>query len=157
MRSTDTDRTITSALTNLAALFPPNGDDVWHDELPWIPIPIHTKPIDQDYTLMGPQSCAKYNALFKNYLNKSPEVREILMQNAYLFEYWSEMCGKNIDTIQEASYLYNGLVIEDHQNKKYVTILQIDGFNFDTNFSLNFKVARLGCKSNQSKWNIGKY
>lgn len=79
---------------------------------------MHTKPIEEDYTLHAPQGCAKYGALFQDYLKKSPEVREIYMQNAYLFDYWSKMCGKKIDTIQQASYMYNGLIIEDHQNKE---------------------------------------
>lgn len=118
MQSTDTDRTIASALTNVAALFPPNGSDVWHKDLPWIPIPVHTKPLEQDYTLHGPHGCAKYDALFKSFLQESPEVRDIYMQNAYLFEHWSKMCGKEIKTIQDASYLYNTLVIEDHRNIK---------------------------------------
>ena len=49
MRSTDFDRTLMSAYSNLAGLFPPNGSEVWNDNLQWQPIPVHTVPQDRDH------------------------------------------------------------------------------------------------------------
>ena len=37
-----------SAMTNLAALFSPEGISVWNPSLPWQPIPVHTVPISED-------------------------------------------------------------------------------------------------------------
>lgn len=37
-----------SAMTNLAALFPPEGVSVWNPGLPWQPIPVHTVPLSED-------------------------------------------------------------------------------------------------------------
>lgn len=37
-----------SAMTNLAALFPPEGISVWNPSLPWQPIPVHTVPVSED-------------------------------------------------------------------------------------------------------------
>ena len=37
-----------SAMTNLAALFPPEGISVWNPNLPWQPIPVHTVPVSED-------------------------------------------------------------------------------------------------------------
>uniref|UniRef100_A0A2K5DU56 acid phosphatase n=1 Tax=Aotus nancymaae TaxID=37293 RepID=A0A2K5DU56_AOTNA len=48
IRSTDVDRTLMSAMTNLAALFPPEGYSIWNPTLPWQPIPVHTVPLSED-------------------------------------------------------------------------------------------------------------
>jgi len=38
-----------TAEANLAGLFPPQGSQVWNDELLWQPVPVHTVPVDTDY------------------------------------------------------------------------------------------------------------
>ncbi|ELW48266.1 Prostatic acid phosphatase [Tupaia chinensis] len=48
VQSTDVDRTLMSAMTNLAALFPPEGASVWNPSLLWQPVPVHTVPISED-------------------------------------------------------------------------------------------------------------
>uniref|UniRef100_A0A2I3M935 acid phosphatase n=1 Tax=Papio anubis TaxID=9555 RepID=A0A2I3M935_PAPAN len=48
IRSTDVDRTLMSAMTNLAALFPPEGVSIWNPNLLWQPIPVHTVPLSED-------------------------------------------------------------------------------------------------------------
>ena len=59
VRSTDVDRTLMSALSNLAGLFPPQGDQVWEADLPWQPIPVHTLPQDEDYLLSSHAHCPR--------------------------------------------------------------------------------------------------
>ncbi|XP_043824415.1 prostatic acid phosphatase isoform X2 [Dromiciops gliroides] len=54
VRSTDVDRTLMSAMTNLAALFPPEGSSIWNPQILWQPIPVHTIPTSQDQLLYLP-------------------------------------------------------------------------------------------------------
>lgn len=44
IRSTDVDRTLMSALSNLAGLYEPVAKDVWNPDIHWQPIPVHTSP-----------------------------------------------------------------------------------------------------------------
>lgn len=48
VQSTDVDRTLMSALSNLAGLFPPTGKQIWNQNINWQPIPIHTVPEKMD-------------------------------------------------------------------------------------------------------------
>ncbi|XP_045859515.1 prostatic acid phosphatase isoform X2 [Meles meles] len=48
IQSTDIDRTLMSAMTTLAGLFPPEGVSIWNPSLPWQPIPVHTLSLSED-------------------------------------------------------------------------------------------------------------
>ncbi|KAM4703060.1 testicular acid phosphatase homolog [Rhinophrynus dorsalis] len=73
VRSTDYDRTLMSAQANLAGLFPPIGTQVWHPEIPWQPIPVHTVPVSQDQLLKFPsKDCPRYYELMKE-TSQQPE------------------------------------------------------------------------------------
>lgn len=48
VRSTDVDRTLMSALSNLAGLYEPVKKDIWNPDIHWQPIPVHTQPEKTD-------------------------------------------------------------------------------------------------------------
>ncbi|XP_036705446.1 prostatic acid phosphatase isoform X2 [Balaenoptera musculus] len=78
VRSTDIDRTLMSAMTNLAALFPPEGISVWNPSLLWQPIPVHTVPVSEDRLLYLPfRNCSRFQELERKTL-KSEEFQKSL-------------------------------------------------------------------------------
>ncbi|XP_022094023.1 lysosomal acid phosphatase-like, partial [Acanthaster planci] len=64
VRSTDSDRTLMSAESDLAGFYPPQGSQIWKPGFDWMPIPVHTIPLDEDYLLKtnGPP-CPVYDEL----------------------------------------------------------------------------------------------
>ncbi|XP_010578438.1 PREDICTED: lysosomal acid phosphatase isoform X2 [Haliaeetus leucocephalus] len=48
IRSTDCDRTLMSAETNLAGLYPPEGQQMFNPNISWQPIPVHTVPESEE-------------------------------------------------------------------------------------------------------------
>jgi len=46
--SSDEERCLMSAESNLAGLYPPTPQEMWNSTLNWQPIPIHTKPRFED-------------------------------------------------------------------------------------------------------------
>ncbi|PNI96161.1 ACPP isoform 2, partial [Pan troglodytes] len=78
IRSTDVDRTLMSAMTNLAALFPPEGVSIWNPVLLWQPIPVHTVPLSEDQLLYLPfRNCPRFQELESETL-KSEEFQKRL-------------------------------------------------------------------------------
>lgn len=120
VQSTDVDRTLTSALSNLAGLFPPNGEEKWNDDIAWQPIPVHTIPKSMDHILAAEKDCPKYKELYTNYMKASKEVQRIYTEYADIFPYLSRMSGLNVTTITDVYWLYNTLDTEREQNKTFV-------------------------------------
>lgn len=48
IQSTDTDRTEMTASAFLAGAFPPDGKQIWNNNLAWVPIPIFSIPPNED-------------------------------------------------------------------------------------------------------------
>lgn len=116
VRSTDVDRTLMSAESHLAGLYPPNNSQTWNPDLIWQPIPIHTIPKDDDLLLALESKCPRYDELLAD-LNSSPDVRSRLDSNKELLEYLAEHSGLNMTEIDDIEYLYDTLFIEDRFNK----------------------------------------
>lgn len=57
IRSTDVDRTLMSALCNLASFYYPDAPDRFEKNLAWSPTPIHTAPLTDDKVIFFFPQC----------------------------------------------------------------------------------------------------
>lgn len=123
IRSTDVNRTLVSAMANLAGMFPagqPGVDfpteNATHGKWParWTPIPVHTVPERNDYVGNILADCPRAEQLHKM-LQHSKEFRQIEKENRLFFDYISQQTGKNfslvnINELNDVTYiemLYN--------------------------------------------------
>ena len=115
IRSTDTDRTLMSALSNLAGLFPPDSEQTWNPSLAWQPIPVHTVPQSEDYLLSSHADCPRFTELQEE-IEKGEWMQRIYKNNQQLFEFISEKSGTHITDIVKLDYIYDSLLIESENN-----------------------------------------
>ncbi|XP_055485789.1 prostatic acid phosphatase isoform X1 [Psammomys obesus] len=117
IRSTDVDRTLMSAMTNLAALFPPEGISVWNPSLPWQPIPVHTVSLSEDRLLYLPfRDCPRFQELKRETL-QSEEFQKRLHPYKSFIETLSSLSGfTNQDLFGIWSNVYDPLYCEGAHN-----------------------------------------
>ena len=58
-----------SAMSNLAGLYPPKGNQIWNPNLLWQPIPVHTRPLADDNLLSSHAKCPKFKQLYEELMN----------------------------------------------------------------------------------------
>ncbi|XP_046387697.1 prostatic acid phosphatase-like [Ischnura elegans] len=115
VRSTDVDRTLMSAESNLAGLYPPQGNQIWEEGITWQPIPIHTLPESLDQILAGKKPCPRYEYEFKK-SKELPEIKMLNEESKELYKYLTEKTGKLVHDIESVEFLYNTLTIEERFN-----------------------------------------
>ncbi|ESN98287.1 hypothetical protein HELRODRAFT_84756 [Helobdella robusta] len=93
IRSTDTDRTLMSAYSNLAGLYPPADGQIWNDELAWQPIPVHTVQNSLDYLLNMEVDCPSYERIYQGVMH-GDEVQQIMTKYKNFFDFVKEKSGK---------------------------------------------------------------
>ncbi|KRT80736.1 Phosphatase [Oryctes borbonicus] len=109
--ATDYDRTKTSLQLVLASLYPPKGQNVWHEELNWQPIPYYSSPSEYDNVLGGllekPEFLAAYGKNFEN-----SEAKKLFQQQHDVIEYLRKHTGDDIKYIRDVWLLLGTLVTE---------------------------------------------
>ncbi|XP_066251829.1 prostatic acid phosphatase-like isoform X2 [Euwallacea similis] len=137
VQSTDVDRTLQSAASNLAGLFPPEDEQVWNRNLLWQPVPIHTVPQSNDAVLATSVPCDKHSSL-RNELMNSEEFQKINEELAPLFKNISELAGYStvdITTFAEihstiAIYREFNLTLEDWTDTYWEQIFRVAALDF---------------------------
>ncbi|KAJ3584679.1 hypothetical protein NHX12_015174, partial [Muraenolepis orangiensis] len=116
VRSTDYDRTLMSAEANLAALYPPSGEQIFKKDLNWQPIPVHTVPVDQDKLLHLPVGdCPRYNQL----MTETKQSQEYInMTNIYsdFLAMVQNKTGINSPDLETVWSIYDTLFCESSHN-----------------------------------------
>lgn len=114
-----------SAEANTAGLFPPEGDQIWNPQLKWQPVPVHTRPIEDDYKLaLSLTDCDHYIYLLLEYLQESDRI-DLIKQNQTLINYVEMKSGEKLPMALDIGHLYDTLSIEQMQGKWYVFVAEL--------------------------------
>ncbi|CAG5056632.1 unnamed protein product [Parnassius apollo] len=105
VRTTDYDRTKMTALTAMAALYPPLPPQRWNPALNWQPVPYDTLQYHSDDLLYW-YNCPPYTKM-RDSIYELPEVKKWLEPYASLFTYLSDKTGTNITTPEDVFFLDN--------------------------------------------------
>ncbi|XP_077439814.1 lysosomal acid phosphatase [Vanacampus margaritifer] len=117
VRSTDYDRTLMSAESNLAGLYPPNGEQVFSPNIPWQPIPVHTVPQSEEKLLAFPQrDCPRYEELM-NETEQTEEYVNLTNANKDIMELVRNKTGLKIMNVDAVWSVYDTLFCESRHNK----------------------------------------
>ncbi|XP_053624392.1 prostatic acid phosphatase-like isoform X1 [Plodia interpunctella] len=115
VRSTDVDRTLMSAQSNLAGMYPPSGNSVWNQNLMWQPLPVHTEPEKEDKLLAMKKHCPKYNIALDQYVH-SREYKTRLNKYQNLMNYLTAYTGSKVTDYNDINNIYDLLYIESLYN-----------------------------------------
>ncbi|KAJ0181342.1 hypothetical protein K1T71_003427 [Dendrolimus kikuchii] len=114
VRSSDKSRCLMSAYTFLAGLYPPTEKQLWHPELPWQPIPVHSLPRELDNIVAGTKPCKYFMSMYDEQLaekNADPKFTE-------LFDYLTKYTNQSIRNIVTADFLYSTLQTQQEAGLK---------------------------------------
>jgi lysosomal acid phosphatase len=119
--SSDADRAIMSAQSNMAGLWPPTPKDPrseWNADVKWQPIPIHTIPKKIDNFINFGAPCPRFKELKKEYTNDSPFAKSINddPKNAKLCQYIIENTGVHECDFEVISDIWDTLRIQKAYN-----------------------------------------
>lgn len=103
-----------SAQVLAAGLFPPGEDEVWNKEIPWQPVPIHTRPLSQEQLLAWKIPCPRFIFFFQQY-QSSAEYKSIFSQYKTTIKNWERHSGQSLDKLADIMYLYDTLIVENRK------------------------------------------
>ncbi|XP_068612318.1 lysosomal acid phosphatase [Brachionichthys hirsutus] len=115
IRSTDSDRTLMSAESNLAGLYPPTGQQVFMPDLNWQPIPVHTVSSSEERLLSFPLgNCPHYDQLMKE-TRQTEEYQNVVSKYQDVVEFVRNKTGQNF-TLDTIGIVYDTLFCESRHN-----------------------------------------
>lgn len=119
IESTDIDRTLQSAASNTAALFPPEGNDRWTEGASsigtaWQPVPVHTVPLHLDDRLWFGRRCEAFEQLLREAHEQL--IAHYHIHHKHLMAYVSRHSGSPLKTILDVWSVYDSLAVEAENN-----------------------------------------
>lgn len=105
-----------SAMSHLAGLYPPTGNQIWNRKVPWQPISVHTVPSAMDEVLgTDVNPCPAFDRALDAYL-QSAEYRDtgILIQR--LYDYISATFGEPFHDHRKMTVMYDSFRIQTLHN-----------------------------------------
>ncbi|XP_062845794.1 lysosomal acid phosphatase-like [Trichomycterus rosablanca] len=141
VRSTDHDRTLMSAASNLAGLYPPSVSQRFYFCLEWQPIPIHTVPLKDDRLLSFPLlNCPLYQSLIHE-----TKITKAFLNMTEMYKDFMEMVQKNtgldLPSIETVWSVYDTLFCEKKHGMRlpdWVTSDVMKKLKVLNNFSFQF-------------------
>lgn len=120
VQSSDVDRTLMSAQSTLAGLYPPFGNKVWNNNILWQPIPVHTMPVETDYLIAGQvPTCSSYQNALNEYM-ASDEMKKFQNSIQPFYDYLTVNTGVKIDSVHVLSIIRDTWLCETVHNYAYV-------------------------------------
>uniref|UniRef100_A0A7E4WDS5 Acid phosphatase n=1 Tax=Panagrellus redivivus TaxID=6233 RepID=A0A7E4WDS5_PANRE len=119
-RSTDTDRTLTSAYSQLAAIYSgsdngfPSTQNGWPTH--WVPVPVHTVDISTEHLLDADVQCPRMDQKKKEAV-QNPVYQAFMDQHAFMFKTISANAGQAITEINGLRGFYDVIFCERYNNK----------------------------------------
>eukprot|EP00794_Sanderia_malayensis_P012890 gene12890-14216_t len=127
-RSSDQERCLMSAESQLAALYPPKGWQVWNKNISWQPVPVHTVPGNKDQVLRPwDANCPRLKTLIEM-KRKSPEYVKISQEKKALLDYVSKNSGLTV-TVANLWKVSDALYVEKCHNLKLPDWVTNDTWN----------------------------
>lgn len=108
-----------SAECNLAGIYNLSTSDRWYYNLPWEPVPIHTRPLEDDAVVALEAPCAKYDKLYAEIIISKP-FTDLATENDVMFKFLSEKTGWDIQDIDYIRGLYSVFYIYSNYNSSYI-------------------------------------
>ncbi|KAK6166677.1 hypothetical protein SNE40_023315 [Patella caerulea] len=142
VNSSNVDRCLMSAYSNLAGLYYPNRDEEWNMNITWQPIPVHTIPEPLDNMISLQRVCPKYDQLYQRSL-KSPAVKKEEIENKGFYEFVSQKSGQPKESIDKIWQIADTLLCEQRHNKTWASwvnntiynkLRDLDKWSFDLLF-----------------------
>ncbi|KAK3772845.1 hypothetical protein RRG08_017409 [Elysia crispata] len=138
IESSSMPRCLDSAYTHLAGLFPPQGDQIWKDDLLWQPIPVQTRPMEEDNKLALRKPCPRYEELFKK-MEQKPHFQEEQKRNKKFYDMVRENTGITNKKWTQFVHVADTLICERIHNMTWNDWAYADGvFEKLNNIRLSF-------------------
>nr|AAN08587.1 putative esophageal gland cell secretory protein 21 [Meloidogyne incognita] len=125
VRSTDWNRTLTSAISNFIGFYGPGNDDEYPKDLganKWpgwfFPIAIHSLPGNEDFMAPGESECKRFEQI-KERITLTEEYNSTLIKYKWLLDFLSEKTGQNVDPF-DMWMINDAFYIEKLKGKKLV-------------------------------------